>query len=71
MSLRVTMPGSTGKDLLADDYEEPTIPYWACSECEYENHNWAMPKDRNKFYANPKPRKCPKCKSESMSPTGW
>ena len=57
------------KDTYIED--DPTIPYWACSECDYENHNWAMPKDRSKFYASSKPRKCPKCHSESMSPVGW
>lgn len=58
---------------MADEYDyldEPTIPKWVCQSCGFTD-NEPMPADRETYYANPKPRTCPRCKSEDMSPDGF
>lgn len=52
-------------------YFEPSTPSWICQHCGYEDKNKAMPKDRAKYYANPKAAKCPKCKGDDMMPSGF
>ncbi len=51
-----------------DYLDEPQEkPKWVCQSCGFSD-NKPMPKDREKYYANPKPRKC---KSEDMVPEGF
>ena len=47
---------------------EPNV--WVCQSCGHRfKASW--PKDREKFYANPKPRTCPRCKSPDAMPQGF
>lgn len=49
-------------------------PYWRCQECGHEDHNKALPTDREAFYrkvAQKGSPKCPKCKSEAFMPVGF
>lgn len=44
---------------------------WICQSCGYEDKKKPLPKDRAKYYANPKPGKCPRCKSDDLAPHGF
>jgi len=46
-------------------------PRWVCQSCGYVDLVLPMPKDREKYYAKPKPGLCPNCKTRDMSPHGF
>lgn len=46
-------------------------PFWRCESCGYNDHHIRLLRDREAFYKNPKPKKCPKCKSVDMMPVGY
>jgi hypothetical protein len=50
---------------------EPTKAIWRCQSCGLTDEKTPMPADREAYYANPKARKCPRCKTEDMSPEGF
>lgn len=56
-----------------DPYEDiPQAPedQWVCQSCGHQfTVKW--PKDRAAYYRKPYAKRCPKCKSEDASPTGF
>lgn len=54
-----------------DPYGEPSNPSWICQHCGHEDTSKPMPKDRDKYYANPYEAKCSKCKGKTMTPSGF
>lgn len=48
-----------------------TEPCWRCQSCGHKDTKKPLPKDRGKYYSDPKPRKCPRCKSLDMAPEGF
>jgi Zn ribbon nucleic-acid-binding protein len=51
--------------------QENPKPYWQCQSCGHKDHKKPLPKDRDAYYRNPKPAKCPRCKSDDMAPVGF
>ena len=54
-----------------EEDEPATVAVWRCQSCGHIDDKTPLPKDRTAYYANPKPRKCPKCKAEDMCPEGF
>ncbi len=54
--------------------DTPSKPFWRCESCGHENHERAMPPDRQAFYAGNRPKwltVCPRCKSDDFTPVGY
>lgn len=46
-------------------------PFWQCQSCGFKDVYKSMPADRERFYSRPHAAKCPKCKSQDMTPVGF
>ncbi len=57
-------------DETPEEYEVAK-PTWVCQSCGYVDKITPMPPDREKFYQNPKPRRCRRCKSDDSVPQGY
>lgn len=52
------------------EYEQTAPNKWRCESCGH-NFTRPWPKDRQAYYANPKPGKCPSCKTKDSVPVGY
>lgn len=63
-------PNTNLDDIDPYELEEPIKNIWICQSCGHRFfYQW--PKNREKYYLNPKPKICPNCKSEDAMPQGF
>lgn len=69
--MRGDLPARNMETSLMDEVmEQAPVDQWRCESCGHQ-FTAPWPKDREKFYASAKPRKCKKCGSQDAMPTGF